>query len=107
MALAHTTKEAIWLRTLLAELNFKQDTTVIFEDNQSCIALAKNPVYHARTKHIDIRHHFIREKLEDREIDVHYISTDRMLADMFTKALPRPKLAQFVAELQLGVTRLN
>ena len=101
MALAHATKEAIWLRTLLAELEFKQDTTVIFEDNQSCIALAKNPVHHARTKHIDIRHHFIREKLEQSEIDVRYISTDRMLADMFMKALPRPKLAQLVTELQL------
>ena len=54
MALSHTIKEAVWLRTLLAELGFSQNITTVYEDNQSCIALAKNPVHHARTKHIDI-----------------------------------------------------
>ena len=54
MALTHTMKEAIWLCTLLHKLNFKQDTTIIFEDNQLCIALVKNPVHHTCMKHINI-----------------------------------------------------
>jgi len=60
VASATATKEAIWLRTLLEELNFTQATaTIIKADNQSCIALAHNPVSHSQAKHIDIRHHFI------------------------------------------------
>jgi len=62
VASATATKEAIWLRTLLEELNFTQTTaTIIKADNQGCIALAHNPVSHLQAKHIDIRHHFIRE----------------------------------------------
>jgi len=62
---ATTTKEAIWLRTLLEELNFTQITaTIIKANNQGCIALAYNPVSHSRAKHIDIRHYFIREQIQ-------------------------------------------
>lgn len=60
IALTQATKEAIWLRFLLEELGFKQEgTTRIHEDNQSAIAIAKNPIQHARTKHIDIQYHFV------------------------------------------------
>src|SRR3954470_2664430 len=70
MALTQATKEAIWMHTFLNELGFhsNDDATTIFEDNQSAIALAKNLVHHTRTKHIDIRHHYIREKLESGDI---------------------------------------
>jgi len=62
IASATATKEAIWLRTLLEELNFTQTTaTIIKADNQGCIALVHNPVSHSRAKYIDIRHHFIQE----------------------------------------------
>jgi len=62
---ANVTKEAVWLRTLLTELDFPPTTaTVIFANNQGCIALANNPVSHSRAKHIDIRHHFIWEGIE-------------------------------------------
>jgi len=62
VASANATKEAIWLHTLLTELDFPSTTaTMIYADNQGCIALANNPVSHSRAKHIDIRHHFIRE----------------------------------------------
>ena len=62
VASANATKEAIWLYTLLTELDFPSTTaTMIYADNQGCIALANNPVSHSRAKHIDIRHHFIRE----------------------------------------------
>jgi hypothetical protein len=101
MAITHATKEAIWSRAFLKELGFPQGTTTIYEDNQSCIALAKNPIHHGRTKHIDIQHHFIREKVESKEIELEYISTDNMVGDAFTKPLPFPKLAKFTSEMGL------
>ena len=65
VALANATKEAIWLHTLLTKLDFPPTTaTMIYADNQGCIALANNPVSHSRTKHIDICYHFIRECIE-------------------------------------------
>jgi hypothetical protein len=72
MALTQATKEAIWLRFLLSEILDRQykklPSITIFADNQGCIALAHNPEYHARTKHIDIQHHFVREKVDGGEV---------------------------------------
>ena len=83
-------------------MEFKQRTaTTVFEDNQSCIALAKNPVYHARSKHIDIQHHFIREKVECGDIKVVYMPTEEMVADALTKPLPGPKFGKLVANMGL------
>ena len=100
MALIQATKEAIWLRSLLAELNYTQERpTTLFEDNQSAIALARNPVHHARSKHIDIQHHFVREKIESKEIEISYMATDEMIADVHTKPLARPKFAKLINEM--------
>ena len=74
---------------------------MLYEDNQSCIALAKNPIHHARTKHIDIQHHFVREKVESKEVELAYMSTDDMVADALTKPLARPKFAKLVAQMNL------
>ena len=90
-ALSMATKEAIWLRELLKDLRFTQGSTTIWQDNQSTIALAKNPIHHARTKHIDIQHHYIRECIENEAICLLYISTEQMVADLLTKALPKTK----------------
>ena len=60
-------------------------------DNKSTICLSKNPEFHSRTKHIDIRYHFIKEKITEKIIKIEYIPTDQMLADILTKALPRIK----------------
>ncbi|KAG4036076.1 hypothetical protein PC123_g28356 [Phytophthora cactorum] len=60
----------------------------IYEDNQGSIALAKNPEFHKRTKHIDIRYHFVREKVEDGQVVLQYVSTTDMLADIMTKPIP-------------------
>ena len=82
------TKEAIWWRCLLQELGYTQLTTIIHEDNQACILLSKNPQAHSKTKHIQIKYHFIREKCASKEVRLQYLNTKDMLADMFTKNLP-------------------
>jgi hypothetical protein len=90
MATSQCTKEAIWLRKLMADVGLVQNgATNIMCDNQGCIALAKNPTHHSRTKHIDIQHHFIREKLESGEIGLKYCPTQDMVADVLTKALAK------------------
>lgn len=92
MALCEATREAIWLRLLLRDIGYtQQSATIIYGDNQGSLALARNPVHHSRVKHIDIRHHFVRECLEDHTVDVQYCDTQNMVADVLTKPLPRPK----------------
>ena len=61
--------------------------TVLMEDNQGAIAIAKNPIIHARTKHIDIRYHYVREALQKRIIELRYCPTSDMIADILTKPL--------------------
>ena len=63
--------------------------TIIREDNQGTIAVARNPISHARTKHIDIKFHYVREALYDRVIELVYCPTEQMTADILTKPLPR------------------
>src|SRR5579875_989961 len=90
MATSHCLKEALWLRQLLADVGFVQmGATSIMCDNQGCIALANDPKHHSRTNHIDVQHHFIREKLEDGEVSLWYCPTEDMVADVLTKALAK------------------
>ena len=74
MALTESVQEAIWLKTFLCELGEMSlnEAVKIHEDNQGSIALAKNPEYHKCTKHIDIRYHFVREKVEDGQVMLQY-----------------------------------
>jgi transposase InsO family protein len=97
MAAAAATKEAIWLKTFLSELDFSKTHPITLQiDNQSAILLAKNAMFHERTKHIAIRYHFIREKLEEGEICVEYVPTNEQVADVLTKPLTREKHGRFV-----------
>jgi len=93
MAITEAAKELKWMCQFLAELEYgdHKSTTVLKCDNQGAIALAKNPVSHARAKHIDLRHHFIRDAIEDGIIGLEYIPTAEMTADSLTKALVRQK----------------
>ena len=91
VAASESTKEAIWIRSLLEGINFKQvEPTTINCDNNSAINLSEDPSLHSRVKHIDIRYHFIRERVQSNEINVSYINTNDNIADVFTKALPAP-----------------
>lgn len=94
--------EAVWLKRILGDLRQStEDPTRIYCDNMSAIAMTKNPVFHSRTKHIEIRHHFIRELVEKQEIELQFCKTGEQLADIFTKAISTEKFIQF--RRQLGV----
>ena len=96
-------QEAIWLRSLLNDFGFVQEQpTNINEDNQGVIALCKNPKFHSRTKHIDIKYHFIREKIKDSEITLKYCSTQEIIADALTKPLGKIKFHRF--KVLMGVS---
>jgi hypothetical protein len=83
MAITQATKELIWLQQLINEISYPINRiTLLHADNQGCIALAKNPQFHARSKHIDIQHHFIREKVESDGIDLVFCGTEDMIADI-------------------------
>jgi len=79
----------LWMKKLLCDYGFTQDIMVIHCDNTSAINISKNPVQHSRTKHIDIRHHFIFDLVESREIALMFIPTENQLADILTKPLDR------------------
>lgn len=103
MALSATTQETIWLRRLLSDIGINTSSpTIIYSDNQGAIALASNPIAHARTKHIDIRHHFVREQVLEETIKVVYCPTNDMVADLLTKGLPSEKHSKFVTEMGMG-----
>ncbi len=88
--------EVVWLQKLLSDLGQSVDApVVIYCDNISSILLANNSVYHARTKHIEVHYHFIREKVLAKEIDLIHVSTEDQVADIFTKALSTDKLKKF------------
>ncbi|KAK9669245.1 hypothetical protein RND81_13G119000 [Saponaria officinalis] len=94
--------EAIWLRRILSDLQQDPtDSTTILFDNMSAIAMTKNQVFHSSSKHIEIRHHFIRELVESQEIKIQFCKTGEQLTDIFTKALPPEKFIEF--RQQLGV----
>ena len=100
VAATHAAKEAIWLRKLLGEImpNLTAPTP-FYCDNQAALKLATEDNYHARTKHIDVRYHFIRQTAASRAIKLLYCRTEDMIADLLTKALSKNKTAAFTASL--------
>ena len=93
IALASAAQEAVWVRQLLTDLRSNpEEATRIYEDNQSAICLAKNPQFHGRAKHIGIKYHFIREQVENGNVELSYYRTEEMVADMLTKGLGREQL---------------
>lgn len=92
MSLAEAVQEALYLRQLLHELGYTQtEPTTIFIDNQSAIKIAENPVQHQRTKHIDIKHHLVRDNIQNKHITLKYLPSTEMIADILTKPLPGPR----------------
>ena len=96
VAAAQATKEIVWLRKILDDLQETQTTsTTLFVDSNSAIQLAKNPKFHDRTKHINTKYHLIRYHVEAKTIQLKHCSTEEQIADIFTKALGCVKFEQF------------
>ena len=93
-------REAVCLRRLLLELGERQSgATTLHCDNQSAIHLGKNPATHQRTKLIDIRHHILRDLVENGSISLEYVRSANQLADILTKPLPRTSFSPMVTEI--------
>ena len=89
-------QEVIWLRRLFASLGVScSSPTTIYEDNQGAIEISRNPKHHDRTKHIDVCHHFVRERVASNEIAVVSYPTNEMTADIMTKGLGAVKFMKF------------
>ena len=102
VAQMHAAKEGIWLRSFMKEIQGGEEKPLMIScNNQGAIMLAKDNKFHVRTKHIDLRYHFICEVVEDGKIQVKYVPTDDNVSDIFTKSLPRPKFTKFVESLGL------
>jgi len=92
--------ELIWLRRILTEFNVPCDTpTPVYCDSQAAVHIARNPVFHERTKHIEVDCHFVRTSLQDGSITLHHVSTTEQLADVFTKSLTGIKHAAILGKL--------
>ena len=90
VALGEVTKEVLFMRGILKFIqpNLDESCTTVYEDNQGAIQLANNPLSSSNSKHIDVRHHFLREMVSEKKIRVVYLKSADQHADMMTKALP-------------------
>ncbi|KAJ0869659.1 putative RNA-directed DNA polymerase [Helianthus annuus] len=98
VALTEAVKEALWLKGFVSDLGLTVDRAVVLCDSQSAVQLTKNQVYHERTKHINVKLHFIRDVVKSKEVIVQEVDTLENAADIFTKVLPGPKF-EFCCEL--------
>ncbi|GKA80532.1 retrovirus-related pol polyprotein from transposon TNT 1-94 [Tanacetum coccineum] len=89
IAMSGCCAQILWMRSQLKDYGFDFNKIPLYCDNKSAIALCCNNVQHSRSKHIDIRHHFIREQVENRVVELYFVETNYQLADILTKALPR------------------
>ena len=95
MALSDCSQQCFWVQQLLGELRINIPTMTICRDNQGSLFIAQNPITEKRSKHIDIRYHYICELIEQKRIALEFISGENNPADMFTKAIDLPRLKIF------------
>ncbi|GJV16239.1 hypothetical protein Tco_1361562 [Tanacetum coccineum] len=91
IAMSGCCAQILWMRSQLTDYGFAFNKIPLYCDNRGAIALCCNNVQHSRSKHIDIRHHFIREQVEKGMVELYFVTTDYQLADIFTKTLPRER----------------
>jgi histone deacetylase 1/2 len=107
-AVANATAEVMWIQTLMKEIGLKfPSTTQLWRDNIGAKYLSANPVFHARTKHIEVDYHFVRERVASNLLQIDYIPTGDQVADGFTKALTVKQLEKFKTNLNLSRLRLR
>nr|GFC08190.1 retrovirus-related Pol polyprotein from transposon TNT 1-94 [Tanacetum cinerariifolium] len=91
--------QVLWMRTQLRDYGFHFDKIPMYCDSKAAIAISCNLVQHSRTKHIDVRYHFIKEKVEKGIVELFFVGTEYQLADLFTKALPVERFKYLVRRL--------
>jgi len=94
--------ECVWFKQLLEDLGFSQETIEIYEDNQACIALTKNPEDHKRSKHIQVKYHVVRDYVNKNLVKFIYCPTKDQLGDIFTKSLPGSRMRTILSKLGLS-----
>ena len=98
MALSAATQEAKFLTQLLVDMTDSESKCVLlYVDNQGAISLAKNPVHHQRSKHIDIRYHYVRLEVQRGSVQFVYVTSEENVADIFTKPVSRARLNKFIS----------
>lgn len=103
IALSSATQEVVWLQQLLTDIGVDCTKPVtVWEDNQAAIGLTRNPIEHKRTKHIDIKYHFVREHVMIGSLFVKYCNTKEMLADILTKPLPKGQFEYLRSKLGIN-----
>ncbi|GJR57338.1 retrovirus-related pol polyprotein from transposon TNT 1-94 [Tanacetum coccineum] len=105
VAAARCYANILWMKSQLNDYDIHYNMVSIFCDNTSAIAISNNPVLHSRTKHIDIRYHFIKDHILKGDIELHFISTKYQIANIFTKPLDEPTFTRLKAEL--GMLNIN
>nr|GEV22114.1 retrovirus-related Pol polyprotein from transposon TNT 1-94 [Tanacetum cinerariifolium] len=93
--------QVLWMRTQLTDYGFFYDKVPIYCDSKSAIAISCNPVQHTRTKHIDVRYHFIKDHVEKGTKELYFVGTEYQLADSFTKSLPEARFKFLVEKLSM------
>ncbi|GKE22361.1 retrovirus-related pol polyprotein from transposon TNT 1-94, partial [Tanacetum coccineum] len=88
--------QVIWMRTQLLDYGYKYNRIPMYCDSKSAIAISRNPVHHSKTKHVDIRYHFIKENIEEGTVEIYSVGIEYQLADLFTKALPKERFEYLV-----------
>ncbi|GJS34767.1 hypothetical protein Tco_0533149 [Tanacetum coccineum] len=105
IALSGCCAQILWMRSQLTDYGFQFNKILLYCDNKSAIALCCNNVQHSRSKHIDVRYHFIKEKVENGIVELYIVRTEYQLADIFTKPLPRERF-NFLIE-RLGIRSMS
>lgn len=99
IAVGSRCSQLIWMKQVLKEYNVKQDVMTLYCNNLSAINIFKNPIQHSRKKHIDIRHHFIMDLVEDKIVTLEHVATQNQLTNIFTKALDANQFEKLRDEL--------
>nr|GEY54049.1 copia protein [Tanacetum cinerariifolium] len=97
----------LWIRTQLTDYGFHFDKIPMYCDSKAAIAISCNPVQHSRTKHIDVRYHFIKEKVEKGIVELFFVGTEYQLVDLFTKALPIERFSISSDDLGKMLTKIE